>query len=178
MSTVTGLVLKPMPVGAWAFGALTVALATKTLTFTQGLAPSPARWLAHRRRGFFARAFIKTGFGDRLALMFVSIAGSTTLSLAYGFQIAEALLSPAMPRRREAGLRAVIKSLDKRTRAYLIGQQIQGTSATSTFLLSGAAQNFWPIALQSGIPFSNPSTPGSAPTFGAHIPTLDASGHL
>ena len=37
VSTVTGLVLKPMPVGAWAFGALTVALATKTLTFTQGL---------------------------------------------------------------------------------------------------------------------------------------------
>ena len=37
VSTVIGLVIKPMPIGAWAFGALTVALATKTLTFTQGL---------------------------------------------------------------------------------------------------------------------------------------------
>ena len=162
VSTVTGLVLKPMPVGAWAFGALTVALATKTLTFTQGLSAitNEVVWLIVVT-GFFARAFIKTGFGDRLALMFVSIAGSTTLSLAYGFQIAEALLSPAMPSTtaRAAGVFVpVIKSLDKRTRAYLIGQQIQGTSATSTFLLSGAAQNFlaMQIALQSGIPFSNP----------------------
>jgi len=162
VSTVTGLVLKPMPIGAWAFGALTVSLATKTLTFTQGLSAitNEVVWLIVVT-GFFARAFIKTGFGDRLALMFVSIAGSTTLSLAYGFQIAEALLSPAMPSTtaRAAGVFVpVIKSLDKRTREYLIGQQIQGTSATSTFLLSGAAQNFlaMQIALQSGIPFTNP----------------------
>ena len=162
VSTVTGLVLKPMPIGAWAFGALTVALATKTLTFTQGMSAitNEVVWLIVVT-GFFARAFIKTGFGDRLALLFVSIAGGTTLSLAYGFQIAEALLSPAMPSTtaRAAGVFVpVIKSLDKRTREYLIGQQIQGTSATSTFLLSGAAQNFlaMQIALQSGIPFSNP----------------------
>ena len=162
VSTVTGLVLKPMPVGAWAFGALTVALATKTLSFTQGLSAitNEVVWLIVVT-GFFARAFIKTGFGDRLALLFVSVAGSTTLSLAYGFQIAEALLSPAMPSTtaRAAGVFVpVIKSLDKRTREYLIGQQIQGTSPTSTFLLSGAAQNFlaMQIALQSGIPFANP----------------------
>ena len=187
VSTVTGLVLKPMPVGAWAFGALTVALATKTLTFTQGLSAitNEVVWLIVVT-GFFARAFIKTGFGDRLALMFVSIAGSTTLSLAYGFQIAEALLSPAMPSTtaRAAGVFVpVIKSLDKRTRAYLIGQQIQGTSATSTFLLSGAAQNFlaMQIALQSGIPFSNPFNAwfvAASVRAGAHIPALDASGHL
>ena len=162
VSTVIGLVIKPMPIGAWAFGALTVALATKTLTFTQGLSAitNEVVWLIVVT-GFFARAFIKTGFGDRLALLFVSIAGRTTLSLAYGFQIAEALLSPAMPSTtsRAAGVFVpVIKSLDPRTREYLIGQQIQGTSATSTFLLSGAAQNFlaMQIALASGIQFGNP----------------------
>ncbi|CEF97688.1 Sodium/sulphate symporter [Ostreococcus tauri] len=162
VSTVTGLVLKPMPIGAWAFGALTVALSTKTLTFVQGLSAitNEVVWLIVVT-GFFARAFIKTGFGDRLALLFVSVAGHTTLSLAYGFQVAEALLSPAMPSTtaRAAGVFVpVIKSLDKRTREYLIGQQIQGTSPTSTFLLSGAAQNFlaMQIALASGIPFSNP----------------------
>lgn len=32
-STILGLVLDPMPVGAWAFCAITMALATKTLTF-------------------------------------------------------------------------------------------------------------------------------------------------
>lgn len=31
----TGLVLEPLPVGAWAFLGVTVAVATKTLTFAQ-----------------------------------------------------------------------------------------------------------------------------------------------
>ena len=35
----------------------------------------------------FARAFVKTGFGDRLALFFVKLFGKTTLSLAYGLQV-------------------------------------------------------------------------------------------
>ena len=35
MSTILGLVLDPLPVGAWAFCAVTVTLATKTLSFQQ-----------------------------------------------------------------------------------------------------------------------------------------------
>ena len=86
--------------------------------------------LAHRRRHVLrARAFIKTGFGDRLGLLFVKAFGHTTLRLAYGLQTAEAALSPAMPptTARAAGVFVpVINSLDERTRAYLMGQQLQG----------------------------------------------------
>ena len=97
-STVTGLVIKPAPVGAWAFMALTVTVASRTLTFQQGLAAltNEVIWLIVVAT-FFARAFIKTGFGDRLGLLFVRAFGSTTLKLAYGLQTAEAVLSPAMP---------------------------------------------------------------------------------
>ncbi|GFH33024.1 uncharacterized protein HaLaN_32335, partial [Haematococcus lacustris] len=35
VTTILGLVLDPLPVGAWAFIAITVTLATKTLTFAQ-----------------------------------------------------------------------------------------------------------------------------------------------
>lgn len=35
VSTIAGLVLEPLPVGAWAFLSATVAIATKTLTFTE-----------------------------------------------------------------------------------------------------------------------------------------------
>lgn len=38
VSTILGLVLDPLPVGAWAFIAVTVAVATKTLTFAEAFA--------------------------------------------------------------------------------------------------------------------------------------------
>jgi len=162
MSTVTGLVIKPAPVGAWAFMALTFTVTTRTLTFQQGLGAltNEVIWLIVVAT-FFARAFIKTGFGDRLGLLFVRAFGKTTLSLAYGLQAAETVLSPAMPSTtaRAAGVFVpIINSLDKRTKAYLIGQQLQGGNATSTLLISAAAQNFLCIQLAEaqGIVFGNP----------------------
>ena len=82
-ATICGLVLKPLPVGAWAFGAMTVSLLTKTLTFDQALSSvsNQVVWLI-LVTAFFARAFVKTGFGDRLALLFVSVAGQS-LSLIH-----------------------------------------------------------------------------------------------
>ena len=96
----------------------------------------------------------KTGFGDRLGLLFVKAFGKTTLSLAYGLQAAETVLSPAMPSTtaRAAGVFVpIVNSLDKRTKAYLIGQQLQGGNATSTLLISAAAQNFLCIQLAAGL---------------------------
>ena len=45
----------------------------------------------------FLQGFQKTGLGERVATMFVRAAGKSTLGLAYGLSIAEALLAPAMP---------------------------------------------------------------------------------
>lgn len=60
---------------------------------------------------------------------------------------------------RAAGVFApIINALDPRTRAYLIGQQLQGGNATSTLLISAAAQNFLCVQLAQaqGIVFANP----------------------
>jgi len=52
--------------------------------------PQPA--LGPRPQGFQ-----KTGLGERVANMFVAACGKSTLGLAYGLSVAEALLAPAMP---------------------------------------------------------------------------------
>jgi hypothetical protein len=145
-TTVAGLVVKPAPVGMWCFMSLTFTVMTKTLTFEQGLSSltNQVIWLIVVA-SFFARAFIKTGFGDRLGLLFVRAFGSNTLKLAYGLQTAEAFLSPAMPSTtaRAAGVFVpIVNSLDPRTKTYLMSQQLQGGNVTSCLLVS-AAPSAW-----------------------------------
>ena len=43
------------------------------------------------------QGFEKTGLGDRVATLFVRGFGKSTLGLAYGLSVAEALVAPAMP---------------------------------------------------------------------------------
>ena len=97
-STITGLVLSPLPVGAWAFLGLTVAVVTKTLTFATafGAFTNDVIWLIVISF-FFARGFVKTGLGDRVATYFVKWLGKSTLGLSYGLALSETLLAPAMP---------------------------------------------------------------------------------
>jgi DASS family divalent anion:Na+ symporter len=44
-----------------------------------------------------AQGFEQTGLGDRMATLFVRAFGKSTLGLAYGLSVAEALVAPAMP---------------------------------------------------------------------------------
>lgn len=98
LSTITGLVVSPLPVGAWAFLGLTVAVITKTLTFAAafGAFTNDVIWLIVISF-FFARGFVKTGLGDRIATYFVKWLGKSTLGLSYGLALSETLLAPAMP---------------------------------------------------------------------------------
>lgn len=162
VSTVVGLVLKPVPVGAWAFMMLTFTLLTKTLPFTAALSAltNEVIWLIVVAT-FFARAFVKTGFGDRCALFFVKIFGKTTLSLAYGLQTAELVMCPALPSStaRAGGVFVpIINGLDKRSRSFLTAAQLQGQNSNCNILLTASAQNFLCIKLaqEFGIGFTNP----------------------
>ncbi|PNX55510.1 dicarboxylate transporter chloroplastic-like, partial [Trifolium pratense] len=92
------LVLSPLPVGAWAFLGLTTSVVTKTLTFTDAFSAftNEVIWLIVISF-FFARGFVKTGLGDRIATYFVKWLGKSTLGLAYGLSFSEVLIAPAMP---------------------------------------------------------------------------------
>lgn len=98
VSTIAGLVLEPLAVGAWAFIAVTTAIATKTLTFSAAFSAftNDVIWLIVVSF-FFARGFEKTGLGERVAQIFVKLFGKSTLGLAYGLSIAEVFIAPAMP---------------------------------------------------------------------------------
>eukprot|EP00891_Asterochloris_glomerata_P005359 jgi/Astpho2/5359/Aster-05904 len=97
-STIAGLVLEPLPVGAWAFLSVTATLLTRTLSFEQAFTAfkNDVIWLIVVSF-FFAKGFQKTGLGERVATLFVRAFGKSTLGLAYGLGFAEALIAPAMP---------------------------------------------------------------------------------
>lgn len=61
-STILGLVLDPLPVGAWAFIAVTVSLATKTLSFAAAFSAMTNEIIWLIVVSFF---FAKVGAGGR-----------------------------------------------------------------------------------------------------------------
>nr|CAB3453659.1 unnamed protein product [Digitaria exilis] len=141
LSTIAGLVLSPLPVGAWAFLGLTAAVTTHTLSFAAAFAAftNDIIWLIVISF-FFARGFVKTGLGDRMATYFVKWLGSSTLGLSYGLAFSEACIAAAMPSTaaRAGGVfLPVIKSLSllsdskpnhpssRKLGAYLVMSQFQ-----------------------------------------------------
>lgn len=173
-STITGLVLSPLPVGAWAFLGLTVAVVTKTLTFAAafGAFTNDVIWLIVISF-FFARGFVKTGLGDRVATYFVKWLGKSTLGLSYGLALSETLLAPAMPSTtaRAGGVFLPIigslslssgsKPKDKsasKLGAYLVMTQFQAAGNSSALFLTAAAQNLLclKLAQELGVVVPNP----------------------
>lgn len=105
---------------------------------------------------------MKTGLGDRIAMYFVKMMGKSTLGLAYGLAICEALICPAVPSStaRAGGIfLPIIKSLagsveswpnDKSARrlgAFLVQSQLQSAGNSSALFLTAAAQNLLCIKL-------------------------------
>ncbi|GAB4838421.1 hypothetical protein Ancab_027956 [Ancistrocladus abbreviatus] len=174
LSTIVGLVLSPLPVGAWAFLGLTTSIATNTLPFTTAFSAftSEVIWLIVISF-FFARGFVKTGLGDRIATYFVKWLGKSTLGLSYGLTLGEALIAPAMPSTtaRAGGVfLPIIKSLsllagskpdDKSARklgSYLIQSQFQSAGNSSALFLTAAAQNLLCLKLaeELGVKIASP----------------------
>lgn len=98
IATITGIILKPMPMGAIAIISLSVATITNTLTITEALASysKDSIWLI-LIAFFISRAFMKTHLGTRIAYHLVDLFGKSSLGLSYSFIISEFLLSPAIP---------------------------------------------------------------------------------
>jgi len=166
LATVAGLVLSPLPVGAWAFLGLTTAVVTKTLTFAQafGAMTNDVIWLIVLAF-FFARGFVSTGLGDRIATMFVEKLGKSTLGLSYGLSISEAVLAPAMPSTtaRAGGVYLpIISSLAKsngsepgptakKMGSFLMQTQLQCSGHSSALCMTAAAQNLLSLKLAAGL---------------------------
>ena len=166
LSTISGLVLSPLPVGAWAFIGMTTAVVTKTLTFQAAFSAmtNDVIWLIVLAF-FFARGFVRTGLGDRVATLFVRALGKSTLGLSYGLTLSEALLAPAMPSTtaRAGGVYLpIIQSLakqagsepgptSKKLGAFLVQSQLQSSGHSSAMCMTAAAQNLLSLKLAASL---------------------------
>ena len=98
VSTIIAFILQPLPIGALAFMSITVAIATKVLKPAAALSgfSDSTIWLIVSAF-LFAKSFIKTGLGKRIAFLLIEKMGSSTLSLAYTIVLTDLIISPATP---------------------------------------------------------------------------------
>ncbi len=105
IATITGIILKILPMGAVAIIGIAVTALTGVLD-----PENPGNAIAYSLSGFanttiwlivlaffIARGFIKTGLGSRIAFLFVKRLGKRTLGLSYGLLGADLILAPAIP---------------------------------------------------------------------------------
>lgn len=154
--TVIGIILRPLPIGTFAFLGLVLTAATKTLTFEQAFSGfvHPIVWLIVIAF-FISRGFIKTGLGERIAYLIIKHLGKSTLGMAYGMVLTDLVLAPAIPSvtARVGGIiYPIVNSLSKafgsepyshprRLGAFLIKATFQGSIITSGMFLTAMAGN-------------------------------------
>lgn len=98
LATIAGLLTKPMPMGAIVLLAITFLAAAKVLPTRDVLGGfgNGTAWLIAMAL-LISRAFIKTGFGNRISYMFIKRLGHTTLGLAYAISFSGYVMGPAAP---------------------------------------------------------------------------------
>jgi DASS family divalent anion:Na+ symporter len=162
VTTIVGIVLKPLPMGAVAMVGICATAVTGTLTINDALSGFGNRviWLIVLAF-FISRGFIKTGLGARIAYLFMALLGRRSLGLGYGLVATDLVLAPAIPSNtaRAGGvvfpiLRAVAEAYEsrpddgtaRRIGAFLTLAAFQGTVITSAMFLTAMAAN--PLAAE------------------------------
>lgn len=157
VSTIVGIIVNLMPMGALAIFALALCTLTETLTIKQALSSFSSHivWLI-LIAFLLARGFIKTGLGARIAYYFVLTMGKSSLGLGFGLITTEFLLAPFTPSNtaRGAGIVFPIVSAlaeeykstpklgtERKIGAYLMKLAYQANVITSGLFLTAMAGN-------------------------------------
>lgn len=166
-TTIVGVILQPLPMGAMTVLGLSLLLITRTLSIEQGLFgfQNPIAWLVFLSFSI-AKGIIKTGLGERIGYFFVSLLGKSPLGLSYGLAITDFLLAPAIPSvtARAGGILYPIviglsnsfgSSTEKGTEnligAFLVKVAYQSSVITSAMFLTAMAGNPLLAALASNV---------------------------
>lgn len=155
-ATIVALVARPVPMGVSVFVAATLLLLTGTLSPEKVLAgfSNTTVWLVFSAF-LFARAISTTQLGVRIAYLFISWFGHTSLTLGYSVAISDLVLAPVVPSDTARGggiiapiVRSLAKALDSepgptanRIGAYLTLVGFHCTYAASAMFLTGMAAN-------------------------------------
>ncbi len=97
-ATILGFILQPMPLGAVALAGVTFSALLGILKPGEALAgfSDTTIWLIVSAF-LFAKGFIKTGLGRRIAYVLILWFGSSSLKLAYTLVLSDFIISPATP---------------------------------------------------------------------------------
>ncbi len=97
-ATIAGLIAQPLPAGAVVLVGITVANLLGILTIRQTLSgfANPTVWLIVAAF-IFARGFVKTHLGERIAYMIIAAVGSSSLRLGYSLILADLAMAPVTP---------------------------------------------------------------------------------
>ena len=156
VATIIGIIMQPLPMGAMALIGITVCALTDTLTVPQALSAfaDATIWLIVCAF-LFARSFIKTGLGSRIAYILMRAIGDSTLKLGYVMSISDLILAPATPSNTARGggvLYPIVRSLSsafqsepgtsaRRIGAYLMVTQFQANCITAAMFMTAMAAN-------------------------------------
>lgn len=164
VATILGFILQPMPIGA-------IALISVGLTgFLKVLKPAEVLsgfgnttiWLIVSAF-LFAKGFIKTGLGRRIAYMIMRSIGDSSLKLGYAMVLSDLIVAPATPSNtaRAGGiLYPIVRSLcsafdsepgasSRKIGSYLMKTTFQGNCVTSAMFITSVAPNSLVVALAS-----------------------------
>lgn len=185
--TIAAMMLRPMPTGAVVLTGLVVAVLAKVFTISQALSAyaSGTVWLVITAF-FIARVLIRTGLARRIALLFVSLIGHTSLGLGYSMVLSDLVLGSIIPSNgaRVGGalfpitrtVATIYDSLPGRTAAllgsYLMLVLYQGDVIVCAMFLTGQAGN--PIGARLAEQVAHVPMTWSSWLYAASVPGLAA----
>lgn len=156
-ATIVGYILQPVPMGAIGLTAIVACVITKTTTLPEALSgySDSTIWLIVAAI-LFARGFINSGLGTRIAYMLIQRIGNSSLKLGYAILISDLIIAPATPSNtaRAGGiLFPIVRSLSsafgsepdcesrKKLGAYLTQTLYQSVVVTSAMFITAVASN-------------------------------------
>lgn len=155
-ATIIAFILQPLPIGAIALFSVTFTALMGVLKIGDALSgfSNSTIWLIVSAF-LFAKGFIKTGLGRRIAYFLIRTLGDSPLKLSYTLVLSDLIISPATPSNtaRAGGiLFPIVKSLSsafgsepgptaRRIGSFLIQTTYQGNVVTSAMFMTAMAGN-------------------------------------
>lgn len=156
VATILGFILQPLPIGSIAFISVTFSMLAGVLKPAEALSgfSNGTIWLIVSAF-LFAKGFIKTGLGRRIAYMLIKKMGDSTLKLGYTIVLSDLIISPATPSNaaRAGGIIfPIVRSLAsafesepgpsaRRVGSFLMQAGYQGNTITSAMFMTSMAGN-------------------------------------
>lgn len=171
VATIISLILQPFPLSVMALVGLTASVLTGCLTIEEGLSgfSNSVMWLIITAI-LISRAIIKSGLGNRIAVMFVSKLGKSAIGVAYALGLTDLVLAPATPSAMARGGAIVLPILKSISSAYGSEPRSATSGRIGKYLtLTAAHMNGATGALFLTAMAANPLIAGFAADFGLEI---------